>query len=212
VALSPDPVIVLESGRFAWGNGAWYALANASGGAARNPATVLPPGAWEAFADPASSAHDVPNVEVAGRTYTLCARCGASGGPLFVFFRETTQARLLRECFLQPDRYSELGRIVSGVGHEINNPAAFIHANVQALSRYLRSLSGYLTDVEDLLDDLSPADPDRAAELRAARSRLKIGEILEDAPPLLADCLQGIERIRRVICAASRSRVSTSRR
>ena len=195
-------MIVLGEGvRLAYGNAAWYALANAAGGAARNAATLLPAGVMESMAELLESGgtRDVESVEIAGRTYTLLARTTGRPRQVFVFFRETSEARLLRECLLQSDRLSQLGQIVSGVGHEINNPAAFIHANVSALGRYVRTLASYLVDLEGLAEDLAPADPDRAAGLRAARARLKIGDILDDAPPLLADCLHGIERIRRVI-------------
>ncbi len=63
----------------------------------------------------------------------------------------------LRRAFLHDDRLRSLGALAAGVAHEVNNPAAFILANLEHLERSLESGS------------VAPTDPDLLASIRESR-------------------------------------------
>jgi len=74
------------------------------------------------------------------------------------------------------ERLASLGRVAAGVGHEINNPLAFVSMNVELASARLREISQNATPSLDI------------AENEAA-----------DLASLLADSLIGLERIRTTV-------------
>jgi len=83
-----------------------------------------------------------------------------------VVLRDVGEQRLLQAQLLLADRLSAMGTVAAGVAHEINNPLAFVQANLACL--------------EDLL---------------GGRGDLAPGERLRKASAMLADMREGVERI-----------------
>jgi two-component system sensor histidine kinase HupT/HoxJ len=93
---------------------------------------------------------------------------------------QRTQAQLV-----QAEKMASLGRLVDGVGHELNNPISFVLGNAHAMQRYGRHLGEYLNAVH--AEAASPA-------VQALRKRLRIDAILADLPSLIEGLMEGAER------------------
>jgi signal transduction histidine kinase len=117
-----------------------------------------------------------------------------------------TIARVLAECeqrarsshWQNVERLASLGRIAAAVGHEINNPLAFVLLNVTLTTQWLQTISA------------PPASSRTPAEGKPVHDRFikearELGELLDDA-------LIGLERIRRTVQALqSLTRTSDSK-
>ena len=113
----------------------------------------------------------------------------------------TRELRETQAALAQRENMASLGQLVAGVAHEINNPVAFVHSNLQLITE----------QVGGLLDAVDGGDPGRAAVARqnleglVARSQegtLRIREIVQslrtfsrvDQPGLAdADVVEGLE-------------------
>jgi signal transduction histidine kinase len=111
-------------------------------------------------------------LEVAGK----CVR-DAQGEVLgrFVLLRDRTEERRVEQLLRQSQRLETVGQLVAGVAHEVNNPLAFVQANLRQIER-LAALAAK-----------RPGEPDRDAE--------EVAEL----PQIVAECIDGIERIERIV-------------
>ncbi|MFL5300470.1 MAG: DAHL domain-containing protein [Anaeromyxobacteraceae bacterium] len=111
-----------------------------------------------------------------GQRRTVHARAqvvaGAAGAPAKMIgtVQDVTQRRDLETKLAQAERMASLGTLVGGVGHEINNPLAYVRSN-------LGFLSSWLLEVEALVP------PDWLAEGRKS----------------LEETVEGADRIRRIV-------------
>jgi signal transduction histidine kinase len=146
------------------------------------------------------SAEEVP-VAVACR-----AMCDRKQNPLghLVSLRDLREVESLRSRLVTSDRLAALGQLAAGIAHEINNPLAFVRANLSHLQGHwlkirepLRrgetvrqeDLRGMLTEVDELIEE-SLEGVDRAAEIvrgvrnfahagSSARDPVDLNELLE---------------------------------
>jgi signal transduction histidine kinase len=81
---------------------------------------------------------------------------------------------------LQGQKLQAIGQLSAGIAHEINNPLSYILSNLRCLEEYMGELEPYLQT------PAAPGRPDPAA----VRSDLKSA---------LRDCLDGAEKIRRIV-------------
>jgi len=91
--------------------------------------------------------------EMVGRTASLHNR---EVGVLAI--RDLTHRKQLESQLVTSDRIASLGRIAAGVGHEINNPLAYILGNVEFVRNELDKLymdSSLRSELEDSLTDAS---------------------------------------------------------
>ncbi|MEH1858634.1 MAG: ATP-binding protein [Nostoc sp.] len=100
---------------------------------------------------------------------------------------QNTQAQLIHT-----EKMSSLGQLVAGVAHEINNPANFIHAN-------LNHASVYSQDILDLLKLYQQTYPNPTAEISDRVQDLDIEFLAEDLPKLMASMQVGTKRIRQIV-------------
>jgi PAS domain S-box-containing protein len=82
--------------------------------------------------------------------------------------RDLTERRQMQARLMLSDRMASLGTLAGGIGHEINNPLAYVMAN--------------LSHLEAEIFPSLPLEPDRREELRG----------------LLAETQQGVQRIREI--------------
>jgi PAS domain S-box-containing protein len=98
------------------------------------------------------------------------------GGPAVLsMIRDLTERKQIQLKLLQSDRLASVGMLAAGIAHEINNPLAYVMANLDVLSR-------------KLLPDVLLSAPDDDARQRVAR----VAEHVEHAR-------DGAERVRRIV-------------
>ena len=99
-----------------------------------------------------------------------------------VYVRDATDEREREIGRLQAEKLASIGMLAAGVAHEVNNPAAFVLANIEALTGSMRL-------IEDKLRELP-----EAGEVRSALSNL-----LFEASAILQESKEGMARIQRIV-------------
>ncbi len=102
------------------------------------------------------------------------------------FFRDVTREKTFEQQLQQADKLTSLGELVSGIGHEINNPNQFIRGNVKILQQALE-------DILPIVDDYQQSHPD----LKIARLDYKF--FREHIMTLVEDMAHGSERIKGIV-------------
>jgi signal transduction histidine kinase len=97
--------------------------------------------------------------------------------------RDRTEERRYERLLRQTQKLETVGSLAAGVAHEVNNPLAFVRANLHQLER----LGGLAA---------------KHAETLAAADRDAL-ELLE-LPQIVAECVDGIDRIGRIVGAMRR--------
>jgi signal transduction histidine kinase/DNA-binding response OmpR family regulator len=105
----------------------------------------------------------------------------AGGGRALLYLRDVTEKRDREVRLLQSEKLASIGMLAAGVAHEINNPASFVLANIEALATLLR-----------LFEDRLRSDP------KAAR-KLGIGDALFEAMTIVQESKEGMARIHRIV-------------
>jgi PAS domain S-box-containing protein len=116
------------------------------------------------------------------RHLEITARClrAPEGGILgrLVVLRDRTEEHRHETLLRQSQKLETVGRLVAGVAHEVNNPLAFVRANLGHLARVSQQAWKRL-------------EHDPRPEVR------ELGEL----PQIAAECCEGIDRIKRIVDA-----------
>jgi len=103
-----------------------------------------------------------------------------------------------QRLILQQEKLASIGQLAAGVAHEINNPIGFIMSNLGTLRLDLEQLTQYLDALERAC---AQCTPQRQQELARLRERLDLGFVLDDIQPLIAESLEGAERVKQIVQA-----------
>lgn len=116
----------------------------------------------------------------AGRSYVGRAY-PVSAGRVLLYVREVTEERDREVRRLQAEKLASIGMLAAGVAHEINNPAAFVLGNIEALTAQLK-----------LVDERvqSAVEPPMRSELQG---------ILFEINSILQESKEGMARIQRIV-------------
>ncbi len=90
---------------------------------------------------------------------------------------------------LQSEKMASIGQLAAGVAHEINNPIAFVGANLQSLKRYL-------VEMVAALDAIERAGGDGDV---AYAGKVDVAFLRDDLPALLDESIDGISRVARIV-------------
>ncbi|AYQ57671.1 hypothetical protein MS2017_2013 [Bathymodiolus thermophilus thioautotrophic gill symbiont] len=91
-----------------------------------------------------------------------------------------TQLKKSQNRLVESEKMASLGRLVSGIVHEINNPVSFVYGNIYELSQSFDILK------QQIVNNNKP--PER-----------EVQEIFDDLPELMAGTIEGLERITDII-------------
>ncbi len=89
---------------------------------------------------------------------------------------------------LQSEKMASIGQLAAGVAHEINNPIAFVSAN-------LRSLKGYAADMVGVLERMGGP----SSENRSVGAEIDTEFLKGDIPALLDESIDGIVRVEKIV-------------
>jgi len=105
---------------------------------------------------------------------------------------QSTQAKILHQ-----EKMATIGQLAAGVAHEINNPMGFILSNLSTLDKYLAKLKNYIDQQEQLLQEQT--DTAQRQQLQEQRRIARIDRILDDLDDLVAETIEGAERVKRIV-------------
>jgi PAS domain S-box-containing protein len=106
---------------------------------------------------------------------------------------EEAQAQLL-----QSEKLAAIGQLAAGVAHEINNPMGFIRSNLATLKDYAGGLLK-LVAAYSLADGLLEGHPQVRDAVARAKRDADLEFICSDLPNLVAESLDGADRVRRIV-------------
>lgn len=98
-------------------------------------------------------------------------------------------------------KLESVGRLASGVAHEINTPMQFITDNTQFLKGAVASLTNVLAAYRTMLEAIaSGKNTDEAAALaRAAEEENELGYMLDEIPRTFSETMSGLQRVTQII-------------
>jgi signal transduction histidine kinase len=103
----------------------------------------------------------------------------------------TTELQLV-----QSEKMRALGQFVAGIAHELNNPIAFVGANIDHLKGTVEAVTRML----DLYSKSDLPEPVRR-KLEVESAAMHLAERLDDLPSLVADCEEGTRRATEIVAA-----------
>lgn len=116
---------------------------------------------------------------------------------------EETQTQIL-----QSEKMASIGQLAAGVAHEINNPIGFVTSNLRTLGDYRKDLGklidhyrAFIKTIKNHAQPINFTDDlmGRIEDIEALEEEVDIDYIREDMGDLVHDCLEGAERIRRIV-------------
>lgn len=91
----------------------------------------------------------------------------------------------------QQEKLSNIGKLVTGIAHEINNPICFLEGNIQPAVEYTRDLFDLLDLYQKEFSIPSPNIQDKIAEIDLEYLR-------QDLPKLIVSMKEGVKRIKEI--------------
>lgn len=104
--------------------------------------------------------------------------------------------KMAQSCVVQTEKMACIGQLAAGVAHEINNPIGFITSNLCTLGNYLNRVANYLDEIDSVISLLPP---ETARDILAHRSTQKIDYILADINNLIAESIEGANRVKKIV-------------
>ncbi|MGI5836226.1 MAG: ATP-binding protein [Chloroflexota bacterium] len=101
------------------------------------------------------------------------------------------------------EKMASIGQLAAGVAHEINNPLAYVHSNLNTLQEYVRDIKQYLEKVRDAKTILKASSDDDIrrvlVELDRLEDKIDLAYVLDDVGQLVQESIEGSERVKRIV-------------
>ncbi len=98
---------------------------------------------------------------------------------------------------LQQDKLASIGQLAAGVAHEVNNPIGFIMSNLCTFRTYAQTIISYIQAADATVSNSCP--PEKITALSELRESMSMAYVLEDIPDLIAESLDGAERVKQIV-------------
>lgn len=98
----------------------------------------------------------------------------------------------VRRRLAEAERDAAVGRLAAGLAHEVNNPAAFMIANLDVFRLYVGGMSRFVAEARALVED---AGAEHAAAFDALLNTHRVAASLEDTRQVIEEHAQGVRRI-----------------
>ena len=114
-----------------------------------------------------------------------------------------TQEQIKQIMYLE--KINTLGHLVAGLGHEINNPLAFLITDTGLLDDHIQSLLTLINEykkLEELLvksKDSTPEIIETVKNINKYKEQIKYDEVLQDINDIIVSSKDGLNRIARVV-------------
>jgi two-component system, NtrC family, sensor kinase len=98
---------------------------------------------------------------------------------------------------LQSEKMSSIGQLAAGIAHEINNPLGFVMSNLNTFEQYTENFLTLIAAYENAETKISCNDT--LTELQDLKHRIDIDYLRSDAPDLLKESTDGIDRVKKIV-------------
>jgi two-component system NtrC family sensor kinase len=98
----------------------------------------------------------------------------------------------VRRRLAEAERDAAVGRLAAGLAHEVNNPAAFMIANLDIFKEYVAGMSRFVEGARALAER---AGPEHLAAFEALEAEYQVAAGLEDTRQVIDEHGQGVRRI-----------------
>jgi two-component system, NtrC family, sensor kinase len=104
---------------------------------------------------------------------------------------------------VQTEKMASIGVLATGLAHEINNPIAFVNANLNVIKKYTIKIVETIKSYDALKELAQKGELEKISvnldEIDQFRKKQKLDFVLADLVELTDDSLYGIERVRNII-------------
>ncbi len=111
---------------------------------------------------------------------------------------DVTETEMLQRRLLQTAKLASIGELAAGVAHEINNPLGFVTSNCNTLTGYLDKLTTYISGLETKITSAASCTTVQS-EVKSLREDCDIAFITDDSRQLLAETLDGLGRVSKIV-------------
>jgi signal transduction histidine kinase len=103
---------------------------------------------------------------------------------------ENTELQLI-----QSEKLASLGKMTAGIAHEINNPLAFLHGNLETIEEYLSDMKNLLK----LYDTFQFTSEEQRKAIEAYKRQIQYDLLIGDLSKVIESCEHGAERIAEIV-------------